>query len=240
MAKSPRYAIYYAAEHGSPLDRFGSQLIGYDAYRGEDLAFPAEIVAALPDWRELTTEPRSYGFHATLKAPIHLASGENEAALLLACERFAAKPRAIPMIEPVVRAISGFTALVPAQPSAALAQLAADCVRDFDGFRAGLTDADRARRNPERLTPTQRDHLDRWGYPYVMDEFRFHMTLTGRLAAERAETVLAILRDRFAATGLKTLLIDRIALFRQENAGSRFRIIVSWQLHSAAAAEPGR
>jgi 2'-5' RNA ligase len=80
------------------------------------------------------------------------------------------------------------------------------------------------------LTPRQREHLDRWGYPYVMEDFRFHMTLTGRLDAARREPVLAMLRTRFAAIGLKTLAIDRIALFRQENAESRFRVVKHWEL----------
>ena len=80
------------------------------------------------------------------------------------------------------------------------------------------------------LTPRQRDHLDRWGYPYVMQDFRFHMTLTGRLPPERHEPVLTMLKDRFSALGLKTLAIDRIALFRQDDAGSRFRIAGAYVL----------
>jgi hypothetical protein len=96
---------------------------------------------------------------------------------------------------------------------------------EFDTFRAPLTAEDRARRNPSKLTPRQRGYLDRWGYPYVMEDFRFHMTLTGRLDAERREPVIAMLRSNFAESGLRTLAIDRIALFRQNDAGSRFRII---------------
>jgi Protein of unknown function (DUF1045) len=114
-----------------------------------------------------------------------------------------------------------------------LIQLAADCVSEFDSFRAPLSEADRARRNPSQLTPAQREHLDRWGYPYVMDDFRFHMTLTGRLDAERRDPLLKMLADRFVALGLPTLPIDRIAVFRQENAASRFRIVDHWKLHPA-------
>jgi hypothetical protein len=125
----------------------------------------------------------------------------------------------------VVDSISGFIAVVPAKPSAELLQFAADMTSEFDSFRAPLAPQDRARRNPEKLTPRQREYLDRWGYPYVMEEFRFHMTLTGRLDPARREPVMAMLRDRFSAIGLKTLAIDRIALFRQDDADSRFRII---------------
>jgi len=225
MGIYPRYAIYYAAAPGSVLDRFGAALLGYDAYRGDDLPFPDEVRLARPDWPELTQDPRKYGFHATLKAPMALAPGRTEAELAAACESFAATARTIPVIEPVVDSISGFIAVVPAQPSAELLQLAADATREFDPFRAPLTPEDRVRRNPAKLTPRQREYLDRWGYPYVMEEFRFHMTLTGRLDSARREPVMAMLRDRFSAIGLKAIAIDRVALFRQDHAGARFRIV---------------
>ena len=138
------------------------------------------------------------------------------------------------MIEPVVDSISGFIAVIPASRSDDLQQLAADCVTAFDTFRAPLTPQDRARRKPEQLTERQRDYLDRWGYPYVMEEFRFHMTLTGRLSDERRGPIMARLRERFAAIELARLAIDRIALFKQADSASRFRIIGSWPLRARA------
>jgi putative phosphonate metabolism protein len=228
----PRYAIYYTSEPGSDFDRFGAELLGYDATTGEDLSFPAEVLQ-LADWRELTRDPRKYGFHATLKAPLALVPGKTEVQLLAACEAFARTPRPIPVITPVVGSISGFIAVVPAKPSAELERLAGECVSEFDAFRAPLTAEDRARRNPSMLTPRQREHLDRWGYPYVMQDFRFHMTLTGRLPPERHGAVLAMLKDRFSALDLKTLAIDRIALFRQDDADSRFRIVGTYVLRES-------
>ena len=68
-------------------------------------------------------------------------------------------------------------------------------------------------------------YLDRFGYPYVLEDFRFHMTLTGRLDAERRRPVLAMLRDRFSTLGLQTLDIDRIAVCRQDAADSEFRVL---------------
>jgi len=229
MANFPRYAIYYASAPGSALDRFGAAMLGYDAYGGCDLPFPDCVP---PDWRDLTEDPRKYGFHATLKAPMTLADGKTEADVTAACEAFAGAPRPIPIIEPVVDSISGFIAVIPATPSAELQQLAAEATREFDSFRAPLTPEDRARRNPAKLSPRQCDYLDRWGYPYVMEEFRFHMTLTGRLEASRRETVMAMLRERFAQIDLARLAIDRIALLRQESATSRFAIIGHWPLRA--------
>jgi putative phosphonate metabolism protein len=233
MANFLRYAIYYAAAPGSELDRFGANLLGYDAWSGEDLPFPDGVAERMPDWRDLTQDPRKYGFHATLKAPLMLAENKTEAELVAACAAFADTPRTIPVIKPVVNSISGFIAVVPAQRSAELERLADDCVSAFDAFRTPLTPEDRARRNPSRLTPRQCDYLDRWGYPYVMEEFRFHMTLTGRLDDTRRAPVLAMLRDRFATIGIERLAIDAIALFRQDNTSSRFRIVDHWKLRSS-------
>jgi putative phosphonate metabolism protein len=226
----PRYAIYYTAARDSVLDRFGAQLLGYDAWTGEELSFPDFATQATPDWQQLTQNPRKYGFHATLKAPMQLASDTTEAELLAACAAFAEKPRTIPVITPVINAISGFIAVVPSEHSGELERLAADCVGEFDCFRAPLTPEDRARRNPSALTPRQQELLDRWGYPYVMEEFRFHMTLTSRLDAVRRPPVLAMLQRRFSDIDIPRLAVDRIVLFRQDNTHARFHIIAEWQL----------
>ena len=114
MTNVPRYAIYYAPSSDSALHRFGSTLLGYDAASGDDLPFPVGVMA---DWRDVTQDPRKYGFHATLKAPTALADGRNEAELLDACAAFAGRARRIPLIEPVVDAISGFIAVIPASRS---------------------------------------------------------------------------------------------------------------------------
>jgi putative phosphonate metabolism protein len=230
MTGFPRYAIYFAADADSALSRFGAELLGYEAHTGRELSFPDEALRTAPDWRDVSADPRKYGFHATLKAPMALAPGKTEAELMAACATFAGQARTIPMIRPVVDSISGFIAVIPAEPVSELQQLAADCVRDFDSFRAPLSAEDRARRKPEKLSERQRDYLDRWGYPYVMEEFRFHMTLTGRLDAERRGSILEMLRARFAALKLDTLAIDCIALFSQDDAKARFRIIGEWAL----------
>lgn len=230
MTDFPRYAIYFAAGADSTLTRFGAELLGYDVYTGDEVPFPADASRVAPDWRDVTADPRKYGFHGTLKAPMALAPGRTEAELVAACAAFAGKARPMPSIRPVVDSISGFIAVIPTEPVGALQQLAADCVREFDDFRAPMTAEDRARRKPDKLTERQRDYLDRWGYPYVMEEFRFHMTLTGRLDAERRGPILEMLRARFAALGLETLAIDRIALFKQDDARTRFRFVGEWAL----------
>src|SRR6187402_2065404 len=135
MTGFPRYAIYFAAGSNSALSRFGAELLGYDAYAGDEIPFPADALRVAPDWRDVTADPRKYGFHATLKAPMALAAGKSETELLAACAAFAGQARPIPVIRPIVDAISGFIAVIPAEPIGELQQLAADCARDFDPFR---------------------------------------------------------------------------------------------------------
>ena len=238
MTGFPRYAIYFVPAADSDLYRFGADILGYDAFSGDDLPFPEGIVDTVPDWHELTRDPRKYGFHGTLKAPFALAAGSREADLIAACKDFCSRAHEVPAIQPVVRSISDFIAIVPDQPSAALSRLAQDCVETFDRFRAPLTAQDRARRNPEKLTPRQIEHLDRWGYPYVRDDFRFHMTLSGRIPAERRDAILAMLRNRFATLDHPALAIDRIALFRQDDSQSRFRIASHHQLRPESCPAP--
>jgi putative phosphonate metabolism protein len=233
MPHFPRYAIYFVPSVASALYRFGAGLIGYDAYTGQPLPFADGIEAEIADWKELTTDPRKYGFHATLKAPISLTPGRTESELVDAMQRFARTPRSIPWIAPTVRSISSFIAIVPDGPCLELQKLAEDCVTEFDSFRAPLSAADRERRNVSALTERQIAYLDRWGYPYVLDEFRFHMTLAGSLPAQRREAVADALRKRFTTLELKSLPVDRLALLRQNDAASGFTMIQHWPLQSA-------
>lgn len=234
-----RYAIYFAPDTASPLWRFGSGVLGYDAATG------AAIPPLLPpgygaeSWAAATADPRKYGFHATLKAPFELAQGRTEGELTSAMETFARTREAVPLGRCRVGTIpssenGGFVAMMPDEPPAGLATLERAIVTELDPFRAPLTEADRARRRPERLSERQRDHLDRYGYPYIFEEFRFHMTLTGRLDAPKP--VADALQAMADAGGVaKMLVLDRLALFRQDDGGSRFRIMSTVMLAGPAA-----
>ncbi|WP_331294670.1 DUF1045 domain-containing protein, partial [Methylobacterium radiotolerans] len=91
-------------------------------------------------------------------------------------------------------------------------------------FRAPLTEAERAKRRPERLDPRGRALLARWGYPYVFEAFRFHMTLTDALPeAERAPWHRR-LSAAYAAAGPEPLRIDAVSLLTQDGSGP-FRLL---------------
>jgi hypothetical protein len=123
-------------------------------------------------------------------------------------------------------AISNFLALAPNAPCGELADLAADCVRSFDSFRVPPSAADMERRQPSRLTERQRKLLELWGYPYVMEEFRFHLTLTGRIeSARQREQITDILHKMTRHVVDQPVPVDALTLFHQPSRDEYFRII---------------
>lgn len=222
----PRYAIYFAPPPSDPLWQFGSGVIGYDAARGEDVAFPACIGTDREAWAAKTEEPRRYGFHATLKAPFELAAGVGGADLLEAVAALAGRLQSVTLPDLRVGGIGRFVALVPETTPADLQDFAFLVVRGLDHLRAPLSAHDRARRLRSPLTPRQIANLDAYGYPYVADEFRFHMTLTGPLDEPDRRVALAELAHGHADLGRRTPpVIDALTVFRQETRAGRFRII---------------
>lgn len=223
---APRYAIYFVPDPDTALYRFGSAVLGYDCFTGSEIPPLDALPVDPPRWRELTREPRRYGFHATLKAPFRLAAGRTEAELIGEFVEFPRTVATAPAIEPAICLLHHFVAITPAKVCAGLDGLAASCVKHFDGFRAPLTGADRSRRLAPHLTARQIGHVERWGYPYVFDEFRFHMTLTGALSPDSQAPMLAYLRRRWACShGGGAISIDRLALLRQDNPGARFVVL---------------
>lgn len=228
---TPRYALYFAPPAQSPLWRFGSAALGYDAEAGVEAApLPLRRFDAAR-WHEITAEPRRYGFHGTLKAPFRLAPGRSEAELQAACARFAQNRAGFASPGVKLASIGRFLALRLAAPSAALDRLAAGTVAALDDFRAPMSEAEREKRLRAPLTPRQQEYLARWGYPYVLDDFRFHMTLTGTLDDEERALAEAELSEHFAASGADgPLIVREIALYRQE-AGP-FRLIARFPFGS--------
>ncbi|MCP8937366.1 DUF1045 domain-containing protein [Alsobacter sp. SYSU M60028] len=230
MTSAPRYALYYAPAPEAPLWRFGSSVIGYDAATGADVPLAVPAGWDEPSWRAASDEPRRYGFHATLKAPMRLAAGQDEAALLAAVAAFAARRSAVTLDGLAARPLGRFVALIPAAPSEALQQLAAEVVEAFEPFRAPPTEAELARRLAAGLSPREQEYLARYGYPYVRERFRFHMTLSGPVG-EGAGALADVLDRAFRhAVPARPARIDRIAVFRQETPQDRFRILASVEL----------
>ncbi len=219
MTRHTRYAVYYAPPDGSELATFGAAWLGWDAATGQPTAHPDLGL----DAARLTATPRKYGFHGTLKPPFRLAEGTTEAELSAAVVQVAAAHASFDLPIRLAR-LGRFCALVPMGEAAALAALAGDCVQALDRFRAPPTPDELAKRRAGGLTPAQEANLTTWGYPYVLDEFRFHLTLTGAIATEEAAAVEAALADATAHLTAEPMPVREICLFGEAQDG-RFRIL---------------
>jgi putative phosphonate metabolism protein len=223
-----RYAVYFAPAAGSAWWTFGARWLGRDECSG--VALPQKVPPGFDAeaFRGLTEQPRRYGFHATLKAPMRLLV--DEATLLARVDRLARSlhRRAL---TPVPVCMDGFLALVPAARDPALSTLAALCVTELDDLRAPLTREERARRRPESLDDRGCELLDRWGYAGVLERFRFHLTLTGRCDAATAGRLVALVAPEIAALErTQPLVLDRLCVFHEPAPGADLTRIHEVQL----------
>jgi len=214
MSAAPaRYALYFPPATAHPLWRAGCDWLGR--------ADMAEGGPARPDrasaWR--------YGFHATLKAPMALHAHQTEEVFLAAVRQVAAQhaPFELPHLQ--VAVLDGFLALRPVQePTAShpLRRLADDCVRQLDCFRAPWSAAEQARQLQRAPTPLLRANVQALGYAFVLDDWRFHMTLSDVLP-----DLSALRRDaeqHFAAALAQPLVCDGVCVFVEPAAGAPFAL----------------
>ncbi len=223
-----RYALYAMAP--DELHGQASRWLGWDSRKGKQTEHPA--LEGLPaSVADLTATPRKYGFHGTMKPPFRLAEGLTQSDLEAVCaSRLGALQGAV-VERMVVQPLDGFVALVPQTPSDSLNRLCNAVVEGFEDFRAPLNEAELAKRRKAHLTAAQEANLVRWGYPYVMSEFRFHMTLSGRLSAEDARKLATRLQDHFAPLIPQPFPVTSISLLG-EDANGFFHVIASYALAS--------
>ncbi|MFN3514472.1 MAG: DUF1045 domain-containing protein [Phenylobacterium sp.] len=230
---SARYAVYYAPPRESLLSQKAAAWLGRDAWSGEALARPALPGLADLDLEALTADPRLYGFHATLKAPFELAEGRTEAEILAFAAAFAAG-RAPFEAAVAPAALGRFLAFRLTGPSPEMDALHAACVREFEPFRAPLSEGDLARRRKAPLTPEQDARLLRYGYPYVFEDFRFHMTLTGQIRDEAGrDRVLGALQTHFADVS-GPHRFDGVAVYAQADRAAPFEILARFAFEAEA------
>ncbi|CAH0338992.1 DUF1045 domain-containing protein [Rhizobium sp. CECT 9324] len=219
-----RYAIYFTPPADDPLTVAAAAWLKRDAFSGHQADIGDLEGFDLDEHHRITGDPRRYGFHATLKAPFELAEGQDESDLVVALQAFCGREFSFELPSIVVGQLGPFFAMIPGRTHAPLQDFAARIVEEFEPFRAPLSEADIARRNPDRLDPTLRQNLLRWGYPHVFDAFRFHMTLTGPIAPERSATIADVLDRRFSAFNQKPLAISGLGLFVETQRGAPFTV----------------
>jgi putative phosphonate metabolism protein len=224
-----RVAIYYAPAISDPLWSLGSRWLGRDAETNAAVVQPN-----LPGIAELTADPRMYGFHATLKPPMALAAGQSWDGLVTATEDLASRIAPFDLPRLAVTDLRGFMAITDAKPSPKLQGLADACVTELDAFRAPAGEAELARRRRSKLTEQQDAMLVRWGYPYVLDTWFFHMTLTRRMTVEEQALTRPVAEAMFVeALTLRRRVAD-ICLYTQSGPGAPFVMAERLPLRGAA------
>jgi putative phosphonate metabolism protein len=219
-----RYAFYITPDENDPLTAAAERWLGANPFTGETRDLQPTGDFSVGELTALTADPRRYGFHGTLKAPFALAPGVGEQQLLDAFDDFADTRSCFDIPKMTLGQLGPFFALVPAVDCPELQDLADETVRRFSPFRAPLSDADIARRRPETLGSVMRSNLLEWGYPYVFESFRFHMTLTGAVPVERQAAMRAVLEQAFAPFIGKPLAVTSLALFTEPERGAPFTV----------------
>ncbi|WP_157961526.1 DUF1045 domain-containing protein [Acuticoccus kandeliae] len=212
-----RYAVYLTPPRGAPFLGAAERWLGRSAFTGtvSEPEAPVEARAATP---------ARYGFHATMRAPFRLADGASEGDLVAAFHDFCAENPPLSVALEIAE-LSHFVALgaVDTAPVVAAGEAA---VRAFEPWRAALDEADLARRQPALLDARGRELLDAWGYPYVMERFVFHMTLSGSLDPAAVPEVKRCAAAHFEPH-LATPQTLHHALFREDEPNGPFTIIAT-------------
>jgi hypothetical protein len=235
-----RYAIYYAPRPDNAWWHFACAWMGRDAVTDTLVARPPVATLDPAYLAHITATPRRYGFHATLKAPFRLAPEYTARDVYLQAANLASSWMTAPLPPLTLRAmgnamdsatdtssIDAFITLgfAPDQTGTGPAHaLAAQCVSCFDNLRARPDAAEIARRRAAGLTSRQMSLLAEWGYPFVYDEFRFHLTLTGPLPPQEREHILRTLSPMVDALNAQPLQLDAIAVFVQPEPHAPFVI----------------
>jgi len=219
MQDGARVAVYYAPDTADPLWQRAASWLGRDP---ETNAAPEQ--PDIPGIEEATTEPRLYGFHATLKPPMQLADGTDWCALVDTTEGVAARMAPFDLPPLAVEDTHGFLALRETRASAELQALADAFVEGLDAHRAPPSEAELARRRRAPLTAEQDAMLLRWGYPYVFSTWFFHMTLTRRLTPGEHARFRGPAEQHFAAAVAQPRRVEDVCLFTQPERGAPFTL----------------
>ncbi|HUA79524.1 MAG TPA: DUF1045 domain-containing protein [Dyella sp.] len=206
-----RYAVYFCPADGSALDALGREWLSAE--------YLPDI--ATDRLRALTVNVRRYGWHATLCAPFALAESASYDALRREVAAIAQRTSVIDLPLHLDK-LASFLALRPAADEQIVQTLAERCVRQLNALRAPNTETAWQRRAPY-LDGVELALFRQFGYPYVLDRYRFHMTVS----APADDTEERSIREWFApslATGLAAR-IDALALCCEKAPDQPFELI---------------
>lgn len=228
-----RCAIYFAPQPDSPWGQAGSQWLGRCTHTGQSQSMP--VIGGVPVdlQRACTAEPRRYGWHATLKAPFVLQPGQDLASVVSWLQLLASGFKAFTLPTLQVGMLGNFLALQPEQDCPPLQSVADACVTRLQHLALPLGELELARRRLAPLTHEQDQLLVQWGYPWVLQQLRFHFSLTGSLDGLKPASREAMQAAALAHFGsLPKCQFDRLSLFVEPEKGANFKLIEQVELRS--------
>jgi hypothetical protein len=218
--------VYFSPRQDEPLAEFGRRWFGFDTETREPV--PEERRWPIPTGFLRT--PKRYGFHATLKAPFRLREGRGEQEFLQAVEALAAEHAPLELGLLVPKELGSFITLQQSLPNRAVDELAFTIVRDLDPFRQPLTEEEQDRIFGKGISRQQKANVFTWGYPYVGDDYIFHMTLTSILAPHEIEPWKAKVLEWGMEYLSEPVTLRDLCVFAQPSEEEPFRLIERFAL----------
>lgn len=221
-----RYAVYFCPAPASALAALGRDWLS------STLAPDGIPGIALTRWNELLADLRRYGWHATLRSPFTLDADEEFETLRQALAKVAQSHAPINLALRLKR-LGNFLALCPVAESGAIRSLAGACIEAVEPLRAPLAEPEFQRRIAG-LDAIETHYLQRYGYPYVFDRYRFHMTLSAPATIDEEKALQRWLAMRAAM--LPAARIDALTICVERSPGAVFEPLERIALHKVSAA----
>ena len=212
-----RYAIYYVPSENSELDLFGKCWLGWDPYKGVETT--KSDLSKLPSFKKfssLVLTPKQYGFHGTIKAPFKLKNEYTYNDLENKVREISKQIHSFYFDQLIIKKLGNFIGLIPTN-NLKVNAVSNKFVEELDYLRDELSESEIKKRKPHKLTSNQKQMLFKWGYPYVFDEFKFHLTLTSKLNVVEIDDVLRSLQNILKQVNLNKISFNNICIFGQKS-----------------------
>ncbi len=212
-----RYAIYYVPSENSELDLFGKCWLGWDPYKGEETT--KSDLSKLPSFKKfssLVLTPKQYGFHGTIKAPFKLKNEYTYNDLENKVREISKQIHSFYFDQLIIEKLGNFIGLIPTN-NLKVNAVSNKFVEELDYLRDELSESEIKKRKPHKLTSNQKQMLFKWGYPYVFDEFKFHLTLTSKLNVVEIDDVFRSLQNILKQVNLNKISFNNICIFGQKS-----------------------
>ena len=226
MKKYSRYAIYYAPPKESSLEEFGRYWFGWDPLNAKLINNKHRInylnrfgIKNLINIDKNVLIPKKYGFHGTLIPPFKLNKNYSTNTLFKKTEEIAKKFKKFKFYKFKLKKINNFYAFVQNKKNNNINKLSNRLVRELFKFRSPLTKKEIDRRNPSKLSKLQLSILYKWGYPYLMSEFNFHMTLASEVTGNKLYSELKKIEKNKEIILNEINNFDKIYIFGENQKG---------------------